>query len=65
MALNSNVETLRKKMNRYKVMVRNPFERKLSKSPHKDMLDQSQIIRNESRISIDGRTDLANIISLI
>lgn len=37
MVLNANTETLRKKMSRYKVMVRNPFERKLSKSPQKNL----------------------------
>lgn len=52
-------------MSKYKVMVRNPFERKMSRSPQKNVFNQSQILKNESRISNDGKKDLANIISLI
>lgn len=46
-------------------MVRNPFDRKLSKSPQRDIFNESQIFKNESRISNTGKKDIAQIISLL
>lgn len=65
MALLGHFESTKKKMSKYKVMVKNPFERKLSKSPETMVLKQSQILKNESRISNEGKKDIAKIISLI
>ena len=65
MVLNNGLELIKKKMSKYRVMVRNPFERKTSKSPKKDMFNESKIWKNESRISNNGKQDIANIISLI
>jgi hypothetical protein len=65
MLLQSGFELPRKKTGKFKVMVRNPFERKLSKSPQSDLFNESQIFKNESRISHTGKKDLAQIISLL
>lgn len=65
MQLQSGFELPRKKTIKSKVMVRNPFDRKLSKSPQRDIFNESQIFKNESRISNTGKKDIAQIISLL
>jgi hypothetical protein len=65
MVWQSGFENTKRKMSKMKVMVRNPFERKLSKSPQNELFNQSQIIKNDSRISKCGEMEIANIISLI
>ena len=65
MALHSGLDLLKKKMSKYKVMVKNPFERKTSKSPQKEMFTESRIWKNESRMSNNGKQDIADIISLL
>ena len=46
MLLNSGTELLKKKMSKYKVMVKNPFGRKTSKSPTNQPFNQSKIWKN-------------------
>lgn len=56
---------MKKRPSKNKILVTNPFQRKVSKSPSKDLMQESKIMKNESGISQKGCEELAQIISLL